>query len=119
MRAVDQAPMETKHEETNRVDHTLDLWASLWAQRHPSPGSGQGLDRRKPGPSDECQVSVRATIFRTGFLRMIHVTQGLRRWSTKGKLRGSYATRVDFEAFTLGDSSPLFRIRFHDSGRSG
>jgi hypothetical protein len=26
----------------------------------------------------------------------------------------AYATRIDFEVFTLGDSIPLFRIRFHD-----
>jgi hypothetical protein len=26
----------------------------------------------------------------------------------------AYATPIDFEAFTLGDSTPLFRIRLHD-----
>jgi hypothetical protein len=26
----------------------------------------------------------------------------------------AYATRIDFELFVLGDSTPLFRIRFHD-----
>src|SRR6266436_8418475 len=26
----------------------------------------------------------------------------------------AYETPIDFEAFTLGDSTPLFRIRFHD-----
>jgi hypothetical protein len=26
----------------------------------------------------------------------------------------AYATRIDFEGLTLGDSTPLFRIRFHD-----
>jgi len=29
VRAADQASMETKYEETNCVDHTLDMWASL------------------------------------------------------------------------------------------
>ena len=29
-------------------------------------------------------------------------------------LKDAYATRIDFEVFTLGDSTPLFRIRFHD-----
>jgi hypothetical protein len=46
--------------------------------------------------------------------RIVYSTLSRKVDALKADGEDAYATRIDFEAFTLGDSTPLFRIRFHD-----
>jgi hypothetical protein len=46
--------------------------------------------------------------------RIVYSTLSRKVDALKANGEDAYATRIDFEVFTLGDSTPLFRIRFHD-----
>jgi hypothetical protein len=46
--------------------------------------------------------------------RIVYSTLSRKVDTLKANGEDAYATRIDFEVFTLGDSTPLFRIRFHD-----
>jgi hypothetical protein len=46
--------------------------------------------------------------------RTVYSTLGRKVDDLKANGEDAYATRIDFEVLTLGDSTPLFRIRFHD-----
>jgi hypothetical protein len=46
--------------------------------------------------------------------RIVYSTLSRKMDALKANGEDAYATRIDFEVFTLGDSTPLFRIRFHD-----
>jgi hypothetical protein len=51
---------------------------------------------------------------RTTNRRIVYSTLSRKVDALKANGEDAYATRINFEAFTLGDSTPLFRIRFHD-----
>ena len=60
---------------------------------------------------DRCEVVL---LDKTTNRRIVYSTLSRKVDALKANGEDAYATRIDFEVFTLGDSTPLFRIRFHD-----